>query len=347
MITAAHVGIGLAGLEGSQAVRASDYSIGQFSYLQRLLFVHGRECYRRNATLICFNFYKNVLLVIPLLYYGMFSAFSGQLLYNMWTYQLFNIMFCAMPIVVYAVLDIQIPHSELQSNPEFYRLGLHGKLFSTSIFWFWVLEAFVQGLIIVLMSIFTICMTSGDRHYGQMDNMYVASKLIFGLVVFLVNIKVITFSYSHYWFSILISLLSTLSYIGFTILLNDYLPIYTWLDNYDSRGSSVKLLKNPNTYSAILICFFIGFMIHPIYKAILTMRSIRKLQRTKVANEPSSSSSSSDSEEKDPEIVVPEIDISKWEAAPDKEKWKSRHTGFAFSGEAGHALQVTDPGYYL
>jgi GH25 family lysozyme M1 (1,4-beta-N-acetylmuramidase) len=88
-------------------------------------------------------------------------------------------------------------------------------------------------------------------------------------------------------------------------------------------------------------------MIHPIYKAILTMRSIRKLQRTKVANEPSSSSSSSDSEEKDPEIVVPEIDISKWEAAPDKEKWKSRHTGFAFSGEAGHALQVTDPGYYL
>ena len=60
MITAAHVGIGIAGLEGKQAVRASDYSIAQFSYLKKLLFVHGRECYRRNATLICFNFYKNV-----------------------------------------------------------------------------------------------------------------------------------------------------------------------------------------------------------------------------------------------------------------------------------------------
>jgi ATPase, P-type (transporting), HAD superfamily, subfamily IC len=57
MITAAHVGIGIAGLEGKQAVRASDYSVAQFSYLRRLMFVHGRECYRRNANLVCFNFY--------------------------------------------------------------------------------------------------------------------------------------------------------------------------------------------------------------------------------------------------------------------------------------------------
>ena len=33
MILAAHIGIGIAGLEGKQAVRASDYAIGQFEYL--------------------------------------------------------------------------------------------------------------------------------------------------------------------------------------------------------------------------------------------------------------------------------------------------------------------------
>ena len=351
MITAAHVGIGIAGLEGSQAVRASDYSIGQFYFLQRLLFVHGRECYRRNATLICFNFYKNVLLVIPLLYYGMFSAYSGQLLYNMWTYQLFNIMFCAMPIVVYAVFDIEIPHKELESNPTFYKLGLYGKLFSTSIFWFWVLEAFVQGLIVVLISVFTICMTSGDRRYGQMDNMWVAAKLIFGLVVFLVNIKVYMFSFSHYWFSLIISMLSTLSYVFVTVILNDYLPIMSWLDNFDSRGSSVKLLWNPNTYSAIVICFFIGFMVHPIYKAGIAIYHMRKVIKegklTKV--EPSSSSSSSNSVEKDlyNDFVITDLDLAKWDVLPEHEKWEKRHTGFAFSGEAGHAPQITDPNYYL
>lgn len=52
MITAAHIGIGISGLEGQQAARASDYSIGQFRFLRSLLFVHGREAYRRNAYLI-------------------------------------------------------------------------------------------------------------------------------------------------------------------------------------------------------------------------------------------------------------------------------------------------------
>lgn len=345
MITAAHVGIGISGLEGSQAVRASDYSIGQFYYLQRLMFVHGRECYRKNATLICFNFYKNVLLVIPLLYYGMFSAFSGQLLYNLWTYQMFNIAFCAMPIVVYAVFDIEIPHSELNSNPKFFKLGLRGKLFSTSVFWFWLLEAFVQGLIIVLISVFTICMTSGDKTYGQMDNIWVASKLIFGLVVFLVNIKVITFSYSHYWFSVLISALSTLSYLGFTVLLNDYLPIYSWLDNYDSRGSSIKLLKNPNTYSAIIICFFIGFMVHPIYKTILTIHNIKKL---KINDEKIKLKSSSSSEEsRDAYQTIHDFDSSNFGNRLTEESLTKPHTGFAFSGEAGHSPQITDPNYFL
>ena len=350
MITAAHVGIGIAGLEGSQAVRASDYSIGQFYFLQRLLFVHGRECYRRNATLICFNFYKNVLLVIPLLYYGMFSAFSGQLLYNIWTYQLFNIVFCAMPIVIYAIFDVDLPHSELQSNPAFYKLGLYGKLFSTSIFWFWVLEAFVQGLVIVLISIFTICMTSGDQKYGRMDNMWVASKLIFGLVVFLVNIKVYIFSCSHYWFSLLISMLSTLSYVGFTVILNDYMPIYSWLDNYDSRGSSIKLLENPNTYSAIIICFFIGFMVHPIYKTIIMIHNLKKMQRKIDAAKEViiTSSSSSNSEDKDEmnDVIIPDLEIGQWNVLPEKEQWTRKHTGFAFSGEAGHVPQITDPDYY-
>jgi phospholipid-transporting ATPase len=49
MITEAHVGIGIQGVEGTQAARVSDYSIPQFEGLKRLLLFHGRECYRRNA----------------------------------------------------------------------------------------------------------------------------------------------------------------------------------------------------------------------------------------------------------------------------------------------------------
>ena len=65
MISAAHVGIGIRGLEGQQAVRASDYAIGEFRFLRKLVLHFGRESYRKNTTLICYNFYKNVLLVLP------------------------------------------------------------------------------------------------------------------------------------------------------------------------------------------------------------------------------------------------------------------------------------------
>lgn len=47
MIQEAHVGVGIAGEEGRQAVMSSDYAIGQFRFLTRLLLVHGRWSYRR------------------------------------------------------------------------------------------------------------------------------------------------------------------------------------------------------------------------------------------------------------------------------------------------------------
>jgi phospholipid-translocating ATPase len=58
MIQEAHVGVGIAGEEGRQAVMSSDYAIGQFRFLSRLVLVHGRWSYRRIAEMIANFFYK-------------------------------------------------------------------------------------------------------------------------------------------------------------------------------------------------------------------------------------------------------------------------------------------------
>lgn len=58
MIQEADVGVGIAGEEGRQAVMSSDYAIGQFRYLQRLLLVHGRWSYRRLGECTANFFYK-------------------------------------------------------------------------------------------------------------------------------------------------------------------------------------------------------------------------------------------------------------------------------------------------
>lgn len=58
MIQEADVGVGIAGEEGRQAVMSSDYAIGQFRFLQRLVLVHGRWSYRRLAESMANFFYK-------------------------------------------------------------------------------------------------------------------------------------------------------------------------------------------------------------------------------------------------------------------------------------------------
>ena len=55
MITEAHIGVGIRGLEGQQAAKASDYVLGEFKMLRRLLFYTGQECYRKNSFLILFT----------------------------------------------------------------------------------------------------------------------------------------------------------------------------------------------------------------------------------------------------------------------------------------------------
>lgn len=62
MIQAAHIGVGISGLEGLQAARSADVAIAQFRYLKKLLLVHGAWSYQRVSKVILFSFYKNIAL---------------------------------------------------------------------------------------------------------------------------------------------------------------------------------------------------------------------------------------------------------------------------------------------
>lgn len=62
MIQAAHIGIGISGVEGLQAARSADVAIAQFRFLRKLLLVHGAWSYQRVSKTILFSFYKNIAL---------------------------------------------------------------------------------------------------------------------------------------------------------------------------------------------------------------------------------------------------------------------------------------------
>ena len=77
MIQEAHIGVGIRGEEGLQAVNASDYAIAQFRYLQVLMLKHGRNNYTRMSNLVCYMFYKNILMSSSNFWFAWLNGFSG------------------------------------------------------------------------------------------------------------------------------------------------------------------------------------------------------------------------------------------------------------------------------
>ena len=130
MISSAHIGIGIMGREGSQAAKVSDYAIGKFYFLRRLLFVHGRECYRRNSLLVMYTFYKNVLLLFPNFLYGFFNLYSAQSLYEIILSNSYNLLLTSMTIILFSIADKQFIYRKLENEPKYYLQGIKGKCFN-------------------------------------------------------------------------------------------------------------------------------------------------------------------------------------------------------------------------
>lgn len=80
MIQAAHVGVGISGVEGLQAARSADVAIGQFRYLRKLLLVHGAWSYQRVSKTILYSFYKNVALYMTQFWVSALVSISCRLL---------------------------------------------------------------------------------------------------------------------------------------------------------------------------------------------------------------------------------------------------------------------------
>ncbi|EQC33287.1 hypothetical protein SDRG_09268 [Saprolegnia diclina VS20] len=146
MIQAAHVGIGIAGEEGRHAVNTSDFAIGQFRFLARLLLVHGRWNYTRISNLIYYTYYKNIVYCLAMFWYMLnLTAFSGTLIYPAFIQQGYNLFFTALPIGVYAIWDQDVTAEVALAVPQLYHSKCR-ELFSYGRFWQWMLLGLIDSL---------------------------------------------------------------------------------------------------------------------------------------------------------------------------------------------------------
>lgn len=175
MIQRAAVGVGISGVEGLQAVCASDYSIAQFRFLVRLLLVHGAWNYSRISKLILYSFYKNICLYVIELWFAIYSAWSGQILFERWTIGFYNVIFTAMPPFAIGLFDKICSPEIMLRHPALYIPSQQGLLFNVRVFWVWAVNALLHSILLfwlpVLMAQHHVLWPSGkDGGYLVMGN---------------------------------------------------------------------------------------------------------------------------------------------------------------------------------
>uniref|UniRef100_A0A8C0N8R0 Phospholipid-transporting ATPase n=1 Tax=Canis lupus familiaris TaxID=9615 RepID=A0A8C0N8R0_CANLF len=130
MIKAAHIGVGISGQEGMQAMLNSDYAFSQFHYLQRLLLVHGRWSYNRMCKFLSYFFYKNFAFTLVHFWYAFFSGFSAQTVYDTWFITFYNLVYTCLPVLGLSLFDQDVNETWSLRFPELYDPGQHNLYFN-------------------------------------------------------------------------------------------------------------------------------------------------------------------------------------------------------------------------
>lgn len=152
MIQAAHIGVGISGVEGLQAARSADISIAQFRFLRKLTLVHGAWSYQRISKTILFSFYKNITLYMTQFWYTFQNVFSGAIIYESWTLSFYNVFYTVLPPLVMGILDQFISARLLDRYPQLYTLGQQNQFFKISTFAAWIASAVYHSIVLYIFS---------------------------------------------------------------------------------------------------------------------------------------------------------------------------------------------------
>merc|ERR1712154_283620 len=220
MIRTANVGVGIAGLEGTAAVRASDYAIGKFKFLKRLMLVHGRLHYRRITTLVCYMFWKNGFLSLSSFYFGFYNGFSGQILYNEWAYQLYNIVFTCVPILLFAVIDRDHTDKYLINHPQLYHISQSGDYFNAKVFFTWIADSLLTSFLLLIIPLHCYEYNTSPDHTGQSAGIWTVGIVILTAIVFTANIRLSFITNSWIWVTHLFLWGSIAAYYVAIVILN-------------------------------------------------------------------------------------------------------------------------------
>jgi len=193
MIQEAHVGVGISGKEGLQAARVADYSIAQFRFLQRLLFVHGHWNYIRTAQYVLLTFWKELLFYSIQIIYSKWNGYTGTSLYESDSLTVWNTLFTSLCVMLPAIFEQDLSATTLLAVPELYSYGQQSRGFNIKKYVLWMLMAACQSLVIYFM----VYQLYGIIPLVRDQGLFALGDLPFSVCVIFINFNLLVVQY-HY-----------------------------------------------------------------------------------------------------------------------------------------------------
>ena len=192
MIMEAHIGVGIQGKEGSQAVRNADFSIGQFRFLDKLLLIYGRVGYIKISRFICYYFYKNILLVFNDIIFAFLNGFSGQLYFADYLTTMYNAIFTSWCCIFVFSFEKDVDLTLVKKFPVLYEAGQKNYFFNITYFWKYIIYAILHGVFCFLISQY-IFLNIADNS-GTTFNHWQKSTINFSIIIHVVSYKLLIIS---------------------------------------------------------------------------------------------------------------------------------------------------------
>jgi len=255
MIKTAHIGVGISGLEGRQAVLASDFAIGQFRFLGRLLLVHGRWSYYRMCRFLRYFFYKNVVFTTCQFWFAIYSGGSAMTDFDPLFISFFNVVFASLPIIVIAVLEQDVDAKHAMAKPILYKAGPKNFYFNYKMFFLDVLRGLVHSLVLFFSVVGVVAYGGGVAQDGKDQGDLTTLGLALGFnCVLIVNIDLMAeikhFTWAH-WTALAVGPLSFLFLFGIIYGFSDFIPAMEFQSTY--YGSFTRTFELPNLWLSMFL----------------------------------------------------------------------------------------------
>ncbi|XP_019373712.1 PREDICTED: phospholipid-transporting ATPase IC [Gavialis gangeticus] len=252
MIKTAHIGVGISGQEGMQAVMSSDYSFGQFRYLQRLLLVHGRWSYIRMCKFLRYFFYKNFAFTLVHFWYSFFNGYSAQTAYEDWFITLYNVLYSSLPVLLVGLLDQDVSDKLSLRFPGLYISGQKDLLFNYKKFFVSLIHGIITSLIIFFIPYGAYLQTMGQDGEAPSDYQSFAVTTASSLVI-AVNFQ-IGLDTSYWTFVNAFSIFGSIAlYFGIMFDLHSAGIHVLFPSSFQFTGTAPNALRQPYLWLTIIL----------------------------------------------------------------------------------------------